>query len=247
VALEGGQVLIYNDKCCVAKLAGADTITGACLSLGPPRLLTPCGRSCQPNDDAAILLKPAFAAPPPPPPSAAMRFGRYSRESNTLALVSRSGALTFKMIKRTASFLPPPGGGGGGGAGAPPEQDTPLAVPKKSRVYMEQTAREREAATPIHRAFQLGLRRLRLATARAFVKTAEDGGGVSSLATVSGASLRLNVLVAGLGPRFLIKIDLAVRSGEGVEMRSLYACKLFDLSGVYVGRPGCVSFTKVGS
>lgn len=176
-----------------------------------------------------------------------MRFGRYSRESNTLALVSRSGALTFKMIKRTASFLPPPGGGGGGGAGAPPEQDIPLAVPKKSRVYMEQTAREREAATPIHRAFQLGLRRLRLATARAFVKTAEDGGGVSSLATVSGASLRLNVLVAGLGPRFLIKIDLAVSRGGGVKMRSLYACQLSsDLSGVN-GRSSCASFPKIGS
>lgn len=134
---------------------------------------------------------------------AAMRFGTYAREANTLATISRSGALTFKMTKRTANFKAPEAA-----SGPPPEQDIPLAVPKKTKLYVEQTQRERDQAVEMHRIFQRDLCRLRLNTARAFVKTIADGG--SALASLSGASLRLNASVMGLGPSFKIKLDLTV-------------------------------------
>ncbi len=71
----------------------------------------------------------------------------------------------------------------------------------------------------MHRVFQRDLCRLRLTAARTYVKvrrrvkaciankscmvqTITDGG--SSLATVSGANLRLNASVTGLGPRFKV-------------------------------------------
>lgn len=38
-----------------------------------------------------------------------------------------------------------------GGSGPPPEQDVPLDVPKKTRLYVEQTQRELEHAVNMHR------------------------------------------------------------------------------------------------
>ena len=49
------------------------------------------------------------------------------------------GGLTIKMLQRLAdldaSAHPP---------GPPPEQDVPLSIPKKTKLYVEQTQRERE-------------------------------------------------------------------------------------------------------
>ncbi len=55
-------------------------------------------------------------------------------------------------------------------AAAAVPQDVPLAVPKKTRLYVEQTQREREQAGPMHRAFQRDLLKMRLEAARAYVK-----------------------------------------------------------------------------
>lgn len=190
VALEGGEVRVYNGKSCVATLNCPDTITGA-RTVGVCKGVS--GRATAGNRCPALCW-----------PRAALRFGTYSREANTLVTVSRSGSLTFKMTKRTATFKAIEGA-----AGPPPEQDIPLPVPKKTKLYVEQTQRERDFAADMHRIFQQELRKLRLATARAFVKTIADGG--SALATVSGASLRLNATVAGLGPSFKVKVDFTVR------------------------------------
>jgi hypothetical protein len=62
-----------------------------------------------------------------------------------------------------------------GGAGPLPEQEVPLDVPKKTRLYVEQTAREREHGVDMHRAFQRDLVKMRLETARALVKVLTDG------------------------------------------------------------------------
>ena len=43
-------------------------------------------------------------------------------------------------------------------------------MPKKTRLYVEQTDREREQAGDMHRVFQRELCKLRLATSRAYVK-----------------------------------------------------------------------------
>ena len=77
----------------------------------------------------------------------------------------RSGALSVKILPRNQdlekSKMP---------AGPPPEQDIPLTVPKKTKLYIEQTQRERDQAVEMHRLFQRDLCKLRLATARAYVK-----------------------------------------------------------------------------
>ncbi|XP_056657261.1 Bardet-Biedl syndrome 1 protein isoform X1 [Monodelphis domestica] len=106
-------------------------------------------------------------------------FGRYGREDNTLIMTTQGGGLVIKILKRTAVF-----GEGAGEAGPPPAQALRLNVPRKTRLYVDQTLREREAGTAMHRAFQTDLYLLRLRAARAYVQALE-----SSLNPVS-ATLR---------------------------------------------------------
>ena len=70
-------------------------------------------------------------------------------------------------------------------------------IPKKTKLYLEQTQREKLQAGEIHRAFQKDLCRLRLTAARAYVGTITDGKqGVSAVG--SAASLRLHAQCQGL-------------------------------------------------
>lgn len=52
------------------------------------------------------------------------------------------GGLMIKILKRTAVFVE-----GTGEVGPPLAQTTKLSVPRKTRLYVDQTLREREAGT----------------------------------------------------------------------------------------------------
>jgi len=130
-----------------------------------------------------------------------LRFGRFGREDNTMIMTHASGALSIKILPRHASLE-----ASGAAAGPPPEQDIPLNVPKKTKLYVEQTQREREQAVDMHRIFQRDLCKLRLSTARAYVKVLTDGQG--SVSYTTGSSLRLNAQVQGLGPLFKVKLNV---------------------------------------
>ena len=107
-------------------------------------------------------------------PVIAMRFGPYGREENSLIVIHGRGSLMIKIWRRTADV-----DAAINVIGAPPEQDIPLQVPKKTKLYVEQTERERNFAPEMHRTFQRDLSRLRLETARAYVKTLTDVNIVS--------------------------------------------------------------------
>lgn len=65
-----------------------------------------------------------------------MKFGRYGREDNTLVMITKNGSLIVKILKRKATFqelkeekfLNP----------------TKLIIPKKTKLFVDQTMRERE-------------------------------------------------------------------------------------------------------
>ena len=103
-------------------------------------------------------------------PIIALRFGSYGREDGTLICIHGQGSLSIKIWRRQVDVDAMTAD-----AGPPPEQDIPLPVPKKTKLYVEQTQRERDNAAEIHRAFQRDLCRLRLDTARAYVKTLSEG------------------------------------------------------------------------
>lgn len=130
-----------------------------------------------------------------------MRCGPYGREEAALILVFKSGAMTIKMLQRQAKLDV-----ASAPAGPPPEQDIPLNVPKKTKLYVEQTQRERDQAVDMHQIFQRDLVKLRLATARSYVRVITDGQG--PISTVGGQQLRIDAKVQGLGPVFKIKISL---------------------------------------
>eukprot|EP00658_Telonema_sp_P-2_P071753 TRINITY_DN60978_c0_g1_i2.p1 TRINITY_DN60978_c0_g1~~TRINITY_DN60978_c0_g1_i2.p1 ORF type:complete len:277 (+),score=48.03 TRINITY_DN60978_c0_g1_i2:12-842(+) len=128
-----------------------------------------------------------------------IKFGSYSREESSLALAFKSGGLCLKILPRHAELDTM-----NEVSGPPAEQDVPLQVPKKTKLYVEQTKREKLHATQMHRTFQRDLCKLRLDTARAYVKIITDGQGPMSY--TSGSSIRLSAQVQGLGALFTIKI-----------------------------------------
>ena len=73
---------------------------------------------------------------------------------------------------------------------------TPTDLTDLSDRYVEQTQRERDQSTEMHRIFQRDLCKLRLSTARSYVKMISDGQG--PVCYSAGVSLRLNARVQGI-------------------------------------------------
>ena len=74
---------------------------------------------------------------------------------------------------------------------------------------MEQSARERETSTVMHRVFQHDLYLLRLNTARSFVRALQTSSNpISSSSGDDSESIKLSAQVLGLGPVFKLIIGL---------------------------------------
>uniref|UniRef100_A0A8C6GFT6 Bardet-Biedl syndrome 1 n=1 Tax=Mus spicilegus TaxID=10103 RepID=A0A8C6GFT6_MUSSI len=153
-------------------------------------------------------------------------FGRYGREDNTLIMTTRGGGLIIKILKRTAVFVE-----GTGEVGPPLAQTTKLSVPRKTRLYVDQTLREREAGTAMHRTFQTDLYLLRLRAARAYVQALESS--LSPMSTTAREPLKLHAVVQGLGPTFKLTLHLqntsTARPVLGLQVCFLYNKALYAL------------------
>eukprot|EP00933_Yihiella_yeosuensis_P026875 TRINITY_DN20867_c0_g1_i1.p1 TRINITY_DN20867_c0_g1~~TRINITY_DN20867_c0_g1_i1.p1 ORF type:complete len:617 (-),score=119.82 TRINITY_DN20867_c0_g1_i1:152-1942(-) len=169
VALNNGEVRLYNGKHLITQINTNDVVTG-------------------------------------------IKLGTFGREEGSMVLSFKSGALMVKILTRNANLEAT-----NVAAGPPPEQDIPLDVPKKTKLYVEQTSREREQAIDMHRTFQRDLCKLRLSTARAYVNLL--GAGHGPMSSGGGAQVRLNAQVIGMGPQFKIVVR--------VENAGLHA--LFDV------------------
>ncbi len=66
--------------------------------------------------------------------------------------------------------------------GPPPEQDIPLNVPKKTKLFVELTQRERDQAVEMHKQFQKDLCRMRLRTAQTYISMLNEGNAPMSYA-----------------------------------------------------------------
>ncbi|XP_068615019.1 Bardet-Biedl syndrome 1 protein [Brachionichthys hirsutus] len=128
-------------------------------------------------------------------------FGRYGREDGTLIMTTKGGGLMVKILKRTAAL-----DDRDNAPGPPLAQSIRLNVPKKTKLYVDQTLRERENAGAMHRAFQMDLSRMRLSAAKAYVRALE-----SSLTPMSSSltqPLKMNAVVQGLGPSFKLTLNI---------------------------------------
>ena len=109
-------------------------------------------------------------------PVVALRFGSYGREDAALVIVhGQSSCITTMVMRRLADLDALRKSRADTGEVV----DTPIAVPKKSKMFVEQCKREVSLGPAMHRAFQRDLASLRLTTARAYVKTLTDVNLVS--------------------------------------------------------------------
>ncbi|XP_058477693.1 Bardet-Biedl syndrome 1 protein [Solea solea] len=161
-------------------------------------------------------------------------FGRYGREDGTLIMTTKGGGMMVKILKRTATF-----DDRDSAPGPPLAQGVRLNVPKKTKLYVDQTLRERENGVAMHRAFQMDLSRMRLAAAKAYVKALE-----SSLAPVSSSlsePLKMNAVVQGLGPSFKLTLNVqntaACRPVMNLAVSFLYDESLYRMRNPYMRIP----------
>ncbi|KAM9302244.1 BBSome complex member BBS1 [Gastrophryne carolinensis] len=141
-------------------------------------------------------------------------FGRYGREDDTLIMTTEGGGLLIKILKRTAQFEDKDTS-----AGPPTGQSIKLHVPKKTKLYVDQTLRERENAVAMHRVFQMDLYRLRLNAARAYVRALD--ASLTPLSSGTQEPLTLNAVVQGIGPRFKLILNLQNTSQNRPSMQLL--------------------------
>lgn len=131
----------------------------------------------------------------------AMKFGRFGREDSALILITKGGGLYVKILKRTATFegkdLTP---------GPPPAQSIKLNVPKKTKLFVDQTLRERDSAGSMHRMFQHDLYLLRLMAARAYVSSLQKS--LNPISSSTTEPLKLSAHVHGIGPAFKLTVKL---------------------------------------
>ncbi|KAM9336062.1 BBSome complex member BBS1 [Symphorus nematophorus] len=161
-------------------------------------------------------------------------FGRYGREDGTLIMTTKGGGLMVKILKRTAAF-----DDRDGAPGPPLAQSVRLNVPKKTKLYVDQTLRERENGLAMHRAFQMDLSRLRLAAAQAYVKALESS--LTPMSSSLSEPLKMNAVVQGLGPSFKLTLNVqntaACRPVMNLAISFLYDESLYHMRNPYMRIP----------
>lgn len=118
----------------------------------------------------------------------AMKFGRFGREDNTLVMISKDGSLIVKILKRMAKFTIK-------NLSDPKSTNlmSRLIVPKKTKLFVDQTMREREQYLSIHKTFEHELIRLKLNSARTYVKSLQSSLNPVSLSTNESIKLSAKV------------------------------------------------------
>ena len=144
-----------------------------------------------------------------------MKFGQFGREDGVLIMVTRGGALSIKILKRSVNFevkdMTP---------GPPASQLDKLNIPKRTKVYVDQMAREKESGTgkspfplspspfpssllhssppplppsAMHCVFQQDLSRLKLNVTRAYAKAVTSN--LTPLTSTQDISLKISAQV----------------------------------------------------
>ncbi|KAM4715480.1 BBSome complex member BBS1 [Anableps anableps] len=161
-------------------------------------------------------------------------FGRYGREDGTLLMTTKGGGLIVKILKRTAVF-----DDRDSTPGPPLAQSVRLNVPKKTKLYVDQTLRERENGLDMHRAFHMDLSRIRLAAARAYVKALESS--LTPMSSNLSEPLKMNAVVQGLGPSFKLTLNIqntaSCRPVMNLAISFLYDDNLYRIRNPYMRIP----------
>uniref|UniRef100_A0A1B6E6Y3 Uncharacterized protein n=1 Tax=Clastoptera arizonana TaxID=38151 RepID=A0A1B6E6Y3_9HEMI len=164
-------------------------------------------------------------------PVSSLVFGRYGQEEHALVSISNAGALSVKLLKRTANF----------GNGEKPIilQNQPnnikLSIPKKSKIFVEQTLREREQCKEMHSWFHRSWIGMSLKASECYLNA------LKTATVCQREALKLTIHVVGLGPKLKISLfldNLAVDYvPAGLAVTFLYDPKVYTLEKPYITIP----------
>jgi len=146
---------------------------------------------------------------------AAMKCGTYGRAESALIVITQKGNLNIKLLKRnydfnsvkTADLYPV-------------EQDMPIELPQISKLYLEQTEREKQKALSMHRIFQGDILSLRVRVYENYAKVLREGLGPVS----QHGKFKLGVEVLGLGPTFKLVFEIRNIGHQASYNMSLVLC-----------------------
>ncbi|XP_033337990.1 BBSome complex member BBS1 isoform X2 [Megalopta genalis] len=147
-------------------------------------------------------------------PVSALKYGRMGQEERTMAMVTVGGGLCVKILKRTADFSVH-----NTTTDSLTNDGPKFTIPKKTRLFVEQTIRERSEAKKIHSTFQQGLLRLRLIVAKKTVESLNESQDAGP------RLITMEATVLGLGPSYQIRITLTNVSDEMSDTGLYVVCR----------------------
>ncbi|KAI4461307.1 bardet-biedl syndrome 1 protein [Holotrichia oblita] len=138
----------------------------------------------------------------------AIAFGQLGQEEHVMVIITTGGAINFKILKRTADF----NFGDGEMNSNPIQQTKPLPLPKRSKLFLEQSMRERQNAVDMHQLFQKDLIRLRLTAARATVQMQSNQSSIGNEQEL----VKLSAQVPLISPNLTYKIETKVQEKDAL-------------------------------
>ncbi|KAI5741467.1 hypothetical protein M8J76_013923 [Diaphorina citri] len=140
-----------------------------------------------------------------PEPLSGVIFGQFGLEEHALVTVSVMGVVSAKLLRRTATFgLTGEGGGDKWWATGGPQEPSQiqLMVPKKSKIFIEQTLRERADYKVMHGIFQKSLLQLSADSSQMYLNA------LTQCSVSQQDALKMTHQVLGLGPRLKLQISI---------------------------------------
>lgn len=128
-----------------------------------------------------------------------LTFGSYGKDEGVLVVNLKSGGIVMKKIDKKTNFE-----GRSDFAGPPSEQEVPLNIPAKSKLYLEQVERERENVVQMYKGFLKDLISIKLRTVKTFAKLEN----LESNSKTTGCNVRMSAYIQGLGPLFSIVLEV---------------------------------------
>ncbi|CAI4227570.1 unnamed protein product [Auanema sp. JU1783] len=134
-----------------------------------------------------------------------IKFGQFGREEATLIMGTQDGGILVKLFRRVATFkeqqdVNP----------HPMSHNIKLNIPKKTKVFIDQTLREREHAGQIIQTFSKDLFLLRYHTTKAYADISTSNK--MAVSTTASEPIEISVDINGFGPTFRMTINLTSSS-----------------------------------
>ncbi|KAJ1371564.1 hypothetical protein KIN20_033534 [Parelaphostrongylus tenuis] len=131
-----------------------------------------------------------------------IKFGQFGREQGALIIGTNDGGLLVKLFRRKASLderidLAAP----------PKAYNIKLNIPKKSRIFIDQTMRERDNVNQINQTYQRDLFLIKYYITKAFAEM--SASSADPISTDPNHSVNIAVTVNGFGPKFRLNVKLS--------------------------------------